>query len=234
MSGSHPFCVLRRSCRSAWQCGQGGLCRRQSGRPRGSDRRVDQDVHRRRGQERRLHRPLIRATRVQTLAISSTLMVVLSLLLGTLVLAGAVGIMGMNSTHLLLLWLYSVCAIAVTGTGTLTLLAVFGTPSMLVVTLVFIGMAVPTVGATTPIEALPGFYRSLAKVEPLRQITGGIRSILHCDAQGDAGLTRGSVMMAVGLVAAALFGFGVLGWYDGKGLHRVPATTTPEKSAAPA
>lgn len=182
----------------------------------------------------RLHRPPIRATRVQTLSISSTLMAGLSLLMGTLVMAGAVGVMGMDASHLPLLWLYSVCAIAVSGIGSLTLLAVFGTPGMLLVTLVFIGMAVPTAGATTPIEALPGFYRFLAEFEPLRQITGGIRSILYYDAQGDAGLTRGWVMMAAGLVAAALFGFGVLGWYDRKGLHRIPAETKPEKTAVPA
>ena len=183
---------------------------------------------------RRLHRPLIPATRVQTLAVSTTLMAGLSLLMGTLVMAGAVGIMGMDASHLPLLWLYSVCAIAVAGIGALALLAVFGTPGMLVVTLVFIGMAVPTAGATTPIEALPGFYRFLAEFEPLRQITGGIRSILYYDAQGDAGLTRGWVMMAAALVAAALFGFGVLGWYDRKGLHRIAVETTSEKTAVPA
>ncbi|MEU1002300.1 DUF3533 domain-containing protein [Streptomyces tibetensis] len=182
----------------------------------------------------RRHRPLIRATRVQTLAMSGTLMAGLSLLLGTLVMAGAVGFMGMDASHLPLLWLYSVSAIAVSGIGALALLAVFGTPGMLVVTLVFIGMAVPTAGATTPIEALPGFYRFLAEFEPLRQITGGIRSILYYDAQGDAGLTRGWVVMAAGLVAAALFGFGVLGWYDRKGLDRIPVETTPEESAVPA
>ncbi|MEU1474104.1 SNG1 family protein [Streptomyces sp. NPDC005760] len=181
----------------------------------------------------RLHRPLIRATRVQTLAISSTLMAALSLLMGTLVMVGAVGIMGMDASHLPLLWLYSVCAVAVSGIGALTLLAVFGTPGMLVATLVFIGMAVPTANATTPIQALPGFYRFLAEFEPLRQIAGGIRAILYYGAQGDAGLTRGWVMMAVGLVAAALFGFGVLGWYDRKGLHRIPVETGPENSATP-
>ncbi|MGP4045405.1 DUF3533 domain-containing protein [Streptomyces sp. 2A115] len=179
----------------------------------------------------RLHRPLIRATRVQTLAISSTLMVALSLLMGTLVMAGAVGVMGMDAAHLPMLWLFSVCAIAVSGIGALTLLAVFGTPGMLMVTLVFIGMAVPTAGATTPIEALPGFYRFLAEFEPLRQITGGLRSILYYDAQADAGLARGWVMMAVGLVVAVLFGFGVTGWYDRKGLHRIPAEKKPEETA---
>ncbi|MDH6623027.1 YhgE/Pip-like protein [Streptomyces sp. LBL] len=182
----------------------------------------------------RLHRPLIRATRVQTLAISSTLMAGLSLLMGSMVMAGAVGLMGMQAAHLPLLWLYSVCAIAVSGIGALTLLAVFGTPGMLVVTLVFIGMAVPTANATTPLQALPGFYRFLAEFEPLRQITGGIRSILYYDAQADAGLTRGWVMMAVGLAAAALFGFGMTSWYDRKGLHRIPVETEPEKTAAPA
>ncbi|MEU1193186.1 DUF3533 domain-containing protein [Streptomyces sp. NPDC005859] len=181
----------------------------------------------------RLHRPLIRATRVQTLAISGTLMAALSLLMGTLVMVGAVGIMGMDASHLPLLWLYSVCAVAVSGIGALTLLAVFGTPGMLVATLVFIGMAVPTANATTPIQALPAFYRFLAEFEPLRQIAGGIRAILYYGAQGDAGLTRGWVMMAVGLVAAALFGFGVLGWYDRKGLHRIPVETEPEKNATP-
>jgi hypothetical protein len=70
--------------------------------------------------------------------------------------------------------------------------------------------------------------------QPLRQITGGIRSILHYDVQDDAGLTRGWVMMAAGLVAAALFGFGVLGWCDRKGMHRIPVEATPEKTVAPA
>ncbi|MFM9442478.1 hypothetical protein [Streptomyces acidiscabies] len=87
----------------------------------------------------------------------------------------------------------------------------------------------PTAGAT-PLMVLPGFYRFPAEFEPLRQITGGIRSILCYDA----GLPRGRVMMAVGLTAAALFGFGVLRWYDRKGLHRIPAETEPAKTAAPA
>lgn len=106
---------------------------------------------------------------------------------------------------------------------------------MLVVALVFIAMAVPTAGATTPVEALPGFYRFLAEFEPLGQITGGVCSILYYGAQGDAGLMRGWVMMAVGLVLAALFGFGVTGWYDRRGLHRIPtADDLPVQASVPA
>jgi YhgE/Pip-like protein len=184
---------------------------------------------------RRVHRPLIRATRVQTLAISSTLMLGLSLVMGSLVLTGAVGIMGMDASHPPLLWLYSVAAIAVCGIGALALLAVFGTPGMLLVTLVFIAMAVPTAGATTPIQALPGLYRFLAEFEPLRQITDGIRSILYYDAQGDAGLTRGWVMLAVGLAVACVFGFGLTRLYDRRGLHRIPhEEPEPGKAAVPA
>ncbi|MCZ0985365.1 YhgE/Pip family protein [Streptomyces diastatochromogenes] len=183
----------------------------------------------------RIHRPLLRATRVQTLAISSTIMLGLSLVMGSLVLAGAVGIMGMDASHLPLLWLYSVTAIAVCGIGALTLLAVFGTPGMLFVTLIYIAMAVPTAGATTPLYALPDFYRWLSEFEPLRQITGGVRSILYYDAQGDAGLTRGWIMMAVGLALALLFGFGATRLYDRKGLHRIPSEAAEQtKTAVPA
>lgn len=40
-------------------------------------------------------------------------------------------------------------------------------------------------------------------------------------------------MMAVGLAAGVLFGFGVTNWYDGKGLYRIPAEKKPEESAVP-
>jgi YhgE/Pip-like protein len=170
----------------------------------------------------RLHRPRIQSTRVQALAISTLTMGVVSVLMGTLVLTGAVAVMGMNASHLPLLWLFSICAIAVTGAGALALLAVFGTPGMLAAAVVFVAMAVPTAGATTPLQALPDFYRFLAEFEPLRQVTGAIRAILYFDAQGDAGLTRGWSMLAVGLAAAFLFGFGTTAFYDRKGLDRVP------------
>ncbi|MEV8020049.1 DUF3533 domain-containing protein [Streptomyces sp. NPDC086554] len=179
---------------------------------------------------RRTQNPLLRATRVQTLAISSTLMIGLSLLMGSLVLAGAVGVMGMDAAHLPLLWLFSVSTIAVVGIGGLGLLAAFGTPGMLFITMFYIAMAVPTSGATVPLQALPDFYRVLGEFEPLRQITDAVRSILYYDAQGDAGLTRGWVMLGVGLAVACLFGFGMTWFYDRKGLHRIPADEEPERT----
>ncbi|WP_323187462.1 hypothetical protein [Streptomyces sp. NBC_01275] len=50
-------------------------------------------------------------------------------------------------------------------------------------------MTVPTAGRH-PIKALPGFYRFLTEFEPLRQTTGGVRSILYCGAPGDEGPAR--------------------------------------------
>ena len=59
-----------------------------------------------------------------------------------------------------------------------------------------------------PLKVLPVCYRSLAEFETLRQITGGIRSILHNGAQGTRAWPGAWARMAVGLIAAALFGFG--------------------------
>lgn len=182
----------------------------------------------------RLRQPLQHTSRVRTLAIGSVLMLAFSLVMGSIVEGATVGILGMDASHLGLLWVYSVATIAVVGVSALTLLSVFGVPGMLLSAIVFVAMAVPSSGATVPLEALPGFFRWLSEFEPLRQITGGMRSILYYDAQADAGLTRAWVSMGIALVVALLFGFGVTRLYDRKGLHRVPRPTEPAHEAVPA
>ncbi len=89
---------------------------------------------------------------------------------------------------------------------------------------VFIVLGLPSSGATIPLDALPSFYRFLSLFEPMRQLTDGVRAILFFDAQADAGLTRAWVWIAIGTVAALLFGFAMTRYYDRKGLHR----TVPE------
>lgn len=91
----------------------------------------------------------------------------------------------------------------------------------------YIAMAVPTSGATVPLQALPGFHRVFGEFQPLRQITGVVRSIYH-DAQGDAGLPRGWVILGLGLAVACLPGFDVIRLHDRKGLHRNPADKEPQ------
>jgi hypothetical protein len=99
----------------------------------------------------------------------------------TLVMTGAVGLMGMDASYLPLLWLYSVCAMAVSGTGALTLLAAFGTPAGGHFVLCRDGGADGR--CHHPLKVLPVCYRLPAEFEPRRHITGGIRSILY-SAQG--------------------------------------------------
>jgi YhgE/Pip-like protein len=166
--------------------------------------------------------PLRHTSRVHTLLIGIVLMLGLSIVAGSLVELMAVGVLGMDASHLALLWVFSVSAIAVVGISALTLLAAFGTPGMLVLTVVFVALAIPSSGGTVPIQALPGFFRWLAEFEPLRQVTGGIRSILYFNAQGSAGLDRAWTAMAIALPVALIWGFGVTHLYDRKGLHRVP------------
>ncbi|MEX2980923.1 YhgE/Pip domain-containing protein [Streptomyces sp. C36] len=166
--------------------------------------------------------PLQRTSRVRTLGIGTVLMLAFSVLMGSLVEFATVGVLGMDASHLGLLWLYSVGAIAVVGVSALALLAAFGVPGMLLSAIVFVAMAVPSSGATVPLQALPGFFHGLSEFEPLRQITDGMRSILYYDAQADAGLTRAWVSMGIALAVSVVFGFGVTRFYDRKGMHRIP------------
>lgn len=182
----------------------------------------------------RRRNPLRHTSRVRTLAVSAALMLGLSVVMGSLVELVTVGLLDMDASHLGLLWLFSVGTIAVVGISALTLLAAFGTPGMLLSTIVFVAMAVPSSGATVPLEALPGFFRTLSEFEPLRQLTGGMRSILYFDAQADAGLTRAWTAMGIALVVSVVFGFAVTRFYDRKGLHRVPRASESADEAEPA
>nr|WP_261993588.1 SNG1 family protein [Streptomyces sp. 3211.6] len=188
----------------------------------------------------RKREPVQHTSRVRTLAIGIALMLGLSLVMGSLVEAATVGILDMDASHLGHLWLYSVCTIAVVGIGSLALFAAFGTPGMLLATVVFVAMAVPSSGATVPLQALPGFFRGLSEFEPLRQITEGMRSLLYYGAQADAGLTRAWTSLGIALVAALAFGFAVTAFYDRRGLHRIPRpegendTPAAPATAAPA
>ncbi|MFF7985768.1 hypothetical protein ACFZDK_42790 [Streptomyces sp. NPDC007901] len=141
--------------------------------------------------------------------------------------------MATDAARLPLLGLYSAGAIAVSGIGARTSLPCWARPAC------WWARCPMSRGSCRrpvppPPEALPGFCRFLAEFEPLRQIPGGIRSIHYYGAQDDAGLAPGWVMIAVGLVAAALFGFGGTGWCDRRGLHRILTEANPEETAVPA
>lgn len=160
-------------------------------------------------------------SRWQTLLAKWVIAAVLTLVFTGLMLAGAVGILNMNTPHFADLWLLAWFSAAVVAIGTLALFAALGNLGQLVAILVFVYLALASSGGTVPIEALSGFYRFIANFEPLRQILGGVRAILYLNAQGAAGLTRAWLAAALGLVFWVVVGAAITIWYDRRGLDRL-------------
>ncbi|QMU76695.1 DUF3533 domain-containing protein [Streptacidiphilus sp. PB12-B1b] len=166
-------------------------------------------------------RPTVPINRTQTLLVKMGMTAGLSVLATSLIMVATIAVLGMDAPHQALLWLFSICACLTVGLGAQAINAAFGGIGQLVSMFVFIALALPSSGATVPLEATPGFYHFLAAFEPMRQVVGGVRSILYFDARADAGLTRGWIMIAVGFVVALVFGFAMTGYYDRKGLARM-------------
>ncbi|GAA3007719.1 DUF3533 domain-containing protein [Kitasatospora sp. NPDC006786] len=165
-------------------------------------------------------RPTVPINRTQTLLLKMVMTAGIMLLTTSLVVLCSVGVLGMDAPHLAQLWIFAYCASLAVGLGVQAINAAFGGIGQLVSMFVFIALALPSSGATVPLQAVPGFYRFLSLFEPMRQLSDGIRAILFFDARADAGLTRGWVMIGIGAALALLFGFGMTRYYDRKGLHR--------------
>ena len=133
----------------------------------------------------------------------------------------AVGLLHMDVPHAGELWLFTSFAGLAIAAGTLALFAAFGTIGQLLAMLLFVYLALASSGGTIPVQALPPFFRFAASFEPLRQVLGGVRSILYFNAQADAGLTRGLVLTAAALVFWVIAGAAVTTWYDRKGMDRL-------------
>ncbi|MEY9874558.1 YhgE/Pip-like protein [Streptacidiphilus sp. MAP12-33] len=166
-------------------------------------------------------RPTVPIDRTRTLVLKMVMTAGISVLTTSLVMVACIAVLGMDASHIPLLWLFSYCACLAVGLGVQAINAAFGSIGQLVSMFVFIALALPSSGATVPLEATPAFYRFLGAFEPMRQLSAGVRSILYFDARADAGLTRAWVMIAVGFVAALLFGFAMTRYYDRKGLERL-------------
>ena len=166
-------------------------------------------------------RPPVRINRWQTLLMKWALAPPLTLVLTGLLLAAAVGVLGMDAPHFVQLWLFIWFAAGVVAIGTLVLFAALGTLGQVAALLIFIYFALASSGGTVPLQALSGFFRFLANFEPLRQILDGVRAILYFDAQGAAGLTRGLVATGLGLVFWLVLGTLITIWYDRRGLYRI-------------
>ena len=166
-------------------------------------------------------RPTVPISRTQTLLLKMFMTAGIVLLTSGLVMVATVAILGMDASHLPMLWLFSYCASLAVGLGVQAINAAFGGIGQVVSMFVFIALALPSSGATVPLQAVPGFYRFLSLFEPMRQLSDGVRAILYFDARADAGLSRGWVMIGIGFALALIFGFAMTRYYDRKGLDRL-------------
>ncbi|WP_210590340.1 DUF3533 domain-containing protein [Streptomyces sp. GESEQ-35] len=165
--------------------------------------------------------PTVPINRTQTLLLKMAMTAGITLISVSIVMLAAVGILGMDATHIPLLWIYSYCATLAVGLGVQAINAAFGGIGQLVSMFVFIVLGLPSSGATVPLQAVPDFYRFLSHFEPMRQLSDGVRAILYFDARGDAGLTRAWTMIAIGAALGLLFGFAMTAYYDRKGHKRL-------------
>ncbi|WP_338492110.1 DUF3533 domain-containing protein [Streptomyces sp. SJL17-4] len=170
--------------------------------------------------------PTVPIDRTQTLILKMLMTAGISVLTSTLVMVATISVLGMDASHLPMLWLFSYCATVAVGLGVQAINAAFGGIGQLVSMFIFIALALPSSGATVPLEATPGFYRFLGVFEPMHQLSAGVRAILYFDAQADAGLARGWIMIAVGTVLALAFGLGMTHYYDRRGLRRLTPQPT--------
>jgi YhgE/Pip-like protein len=168
----------------------------------------------------RQRRP-IAIDRKQTLLIKLAIAAVASPILTGILLLVAAAALGMHAPHVVYLWLLMTLAAMMIAAGTLALFAAFGAIGQALALILFVYLSLASSGGTVPSEALPGFFRFVGNVEPLRQLLGGTRAILYFGARGDAGLTRALIVLAAELVFWLAVGLIVTAWYDHKRLYRL-------------
>ena len=169
-------------------------------------------------------KPLQRISRSQTLLAKWLIAVPLTLLTTGALMLVAVGGLRMDAPHWLQLWMYAWFAAVTIAAGTLVFFAALGSLGQLLALLSFVYLGLASSGGTIPIQALGGFFRFVANVEPLRQIVAAVRAILYFNAAGDAGLDRALVLTTIGLVFWIVAGTAITLWYDSKGFDRMPET----------
>jgi YhgE/Pip-like protein len=166
--------------------------------------------------------------RVQTFLVKWAAVAVAAPALTGAVLLVAVAGLGMYAPHVVLLWALLTLSTLMTATGTLALIAVFGSIGQLLAVFLLVYLSLASSGGTTPIEALPGVFRTIGHVEPLRNTLLGTRAILYFGARGDAGLTTSLIVLACSLVFWAAVGLGAMFWYDRQRPERIsPAPIDP-------
>jgi uncharacterized phage infection (PIP) family protein YhgE len=159
--------------------------------------------------------------RLQTFLVKWAAVAVAAPVLTGAVLLVVVAGLGMYAPHVMILWALLTLSTLMTATGTLALIAVFGSIGQLLAVFLLVYLSLASSGGTTPIEAMPGLFRTIGHVEPLRNTLLGTRAILYFGARGHAGLTTSLIVLASELFFWAAVGLGVMFWYDRKRPDRI-------------
>jgi hypothetical protein len=72
-----------------------------------------------------------------------------------------------------------------------------------------------------PTQALPGIFRTIGHVEPLRNTLLGTRAVLYFGARGDAGLSTSVIILGCQIIFWVALGLAATIWYDRTGLDRI-------------
>jgi YhgE/Pip-like protein len=160
-------------------------------------------------------------TRTQTLAAKAIMSSILSVVTATAVVLTCRFILHMDTPHFGQLWIYSVCASVAVAVSAQVIISLVGGLGSLVGMLFFVALGVPSSDGSFPLQTVPDPFRWLAEFEPMRQINDGLRAILYFGARGDAGLTRGWTMIAVGGVLGLALGLIVALIRDNRGHQRL-------------
>jgi YhgE/Pip-like protein len=175
-----------------------------------------------------------RISRQQTLLAKWILALVAAPILTAIVVAIAVAGFGMYAPNFGVLWLLLAFASVMVSFGTLALLAAFGNMGQLLAMVIIIYLSLASSGGTVPIQALPGFFKVVGEVEPLRQLLGGTRDILYFGTQWNSGLAHSLLVLGIELVFWIALGLTFTMWYDSRKLYRLSpdVITTVERAVS--
>jgi YhgE/Pip-like protein len=162
-----------------------------------------------------------RISRRQTLLTKWGIALVAAPILTAIVVAVAVGAFGMYAPNFGILWLLLTLATVMVSFGTLALLAAFGSMGQLLAMVIIIYLSLASSGGTIPIQALPGFFKAVGQVEPLRQLLGGSRDVLYFGDQWHAGVAHAVLVLGLELAFWVALGLMFTIWYDRRKLYRV-------------
>ena len=162
-----------------------------------------------------------RISRKHTLITKWSIALVAAPILTAIILAIAIGAFGMYAPRFGFLWPLLTLATVMVSFGTLALLAAFGSLGQMLAMVILVYLSLASSGGTIPIQALPGFFKGVGQIEPLRQLLGGARDILYFGGQWNAGASHAVLVLGCELLFWIILGLGVTTLYERRNLYRL-------------